>query len=90
MDEEQLMFTAIGIFALFIFILEPYATTRALEHYFLVAGYVGIIGIVGVSSLLVGIYRFLTKGQAIYISLGLFCIIFTVVVSTWPMELLLG
>jgi len=90
MDDEQLMFVGMGIFALFIFILEPYATTKALEHYFLVAGYVGLIGIIGVGSLLVGTYKFLTKGEGIYFSFGVFCIIFTVVVSTWPMELLLG
>jgi len=88
--DEQIMFVGIGIFALFIFFLEPYATTRALAHYFLVAGYVGLIGIIGVVSLIVGTYRFLTKGSGIYLSLGVFCIIFTVVVSSWPIELLLG
>ena len=88
--DENLLYIGIGIFAMFIFLLEPYAATRSALNFLILMGFVGIIGLAGVITLLYGIYHFFAKGEGIWFATGLVFIVFTMVVSSWPMEILLG
>lgn len=87
-DGDSLMALAMGLMALTVFVLEPYATTRLLSDFLLVAGFMGIVLLFGIGMMIFGVLKFFTKGETAHFQFGLVCVIFGIAMSNLPLEIL--
>ena len=90
MKDEHLWFTGVGIFAIFILLLEPYGATRSMFNYFILAAFVGLIALAGIGAIIIGVIKFVTKGEGIWLATAAVFLTFVIVATSLPIELLLG